>query len=772
MASKTLTLSNTDPVVEYGPPRVYSRALWANAWTLEPNVVPLECVWSAPPAMPTATLRHRYGYVLLPKTVDFQLVTKHATLRDSYIKLQMPYKYDPKFENADGSRGAWLYRDWYGLVDLVDDQLGGAALVTSGTGRSKRTTAVATGVQTFTAYGLEKLLADQTLRTSWVNVSGTATEVGRSLAFNARGRPNRSVAAVGGAFLFETDLTTAQWWSTRDIVEYLLRRAVPRDAAGTIKIPISASGLGLPNWDRPEFHQEGASLLAVLQQLVNRTTMLNWRLVVSESTAPAVVNLEVFSLAAAPITLPLTGAPQIPAAANQVNLEFDGDPLTSVTVKLSSVAKCHQVRVRGARMRAVGSFAFTDGTLAAGWDPTAETTYELGASQVTGYNALDDEEKRTRDATARSNPTLEEVFSFFTVPAAWNKTVKDGAGGAANPLFVDAAGVAVPVFLGDTFVEPTLPLYQGLDYSGGAIGAGTVSVAAFTTAINLEEMPPLVVFQRPTDATKWVAADKLGLGGLVPTSYEDEDNNRFSCSVSVPHESHGVLVRVTGEPQHAIARTDFSRLAVDKEIGGVDYRNAILTWSMGWHWAEGVYPAAAAVNPTTDAVRVLVLDAGDRYRADYVAPGTVVGVDDDGTLLRSTGGWIPLAGTGDDLHKLEALAQTAFAWFGADHYVLGLDTHRPLDPALLDIGTLIADIGDQRTTTGHRATINSVISQIRLAWPEADGPTPPPPLWQITTDHGELDPLQPGAGLGPRDPRRDVLPAATLPPVDPTTALV
>lgn len=744
--------NGTEPIQAIsGVPQVFRKARWANSWTPEPAAVALEAAWCASPAMPTAAFRWRYGQLRTPAipTPGWLRVEKDRLFLGAYVKLLFPCGYTKDSSGAITT----AYRPWYGVCDVEEDRLGGASIVVSKSGGSTDTQALAAGEQTFTAYGLEKLLADRVPRRAWINDGGSDTAVERPIPFNANGRPNRSASKVGDSHVFEADLAAASWWSTRDIVEYLLAREAPQDASGTITVPFELQGVALGDWDRPEVSWENKSVLSILQELVTRSLMQGWRLKVSEDEER--VGFEVFSLTEADITLPLTGSPKLAKSIRQVALQTDLDPGTRCTLKTGNTAKVHQVRVRGARKRSVGSFSYDDSTLATRWDSELQTLYDAGASSSTGYSALDDEEKRSRNDAVRGQPRFEEVYSFYGVPIDWDQTVNAG-----DPLFPDADGWPVPQYLGDTFVSATLPLYQGLDYSGTKVADGTPKVTEFSAALNLEEMPPLVFFRRPEATTKWVAGDKLGTSGVLPRAFEDTANSRCSVSVQVPHESHGVLLRVQGDPQHAIAKTDFAPLPVDPAVGGLDWRHCIITIAYTWDWVEGVYPADADLPATVDSPRVRILWAGDRYRKDYVAPNTVVGVDTDGALLRSNGGWIPKEGDDDDETRLEAMAQLAFAWWGSDHYVLAIETHRLPQPKELDIGDLVTEIGTQAATGGHRREINACITEIKIAWPEGEGSDAAPPTFSLLTDSGELDPIQPGAGLSPRESDATMLPAA------------
>lgn len=726
MAAKIVRFE-PETALSYGAPAVATRERWEDLWTDRPHLYPLEATWSMAPAMPAASLVWRYGPVLHPGATAWSIESR-AELAGHYVRIRFPAPPD-----ADGTP---RYRDWYGILELDEDSEVGGRYSRSTT----ETAFVTRGRQTYTAFGLELLLAHQQIRTSWINDSGTAREIGRPLTFNRGGKPNRTAALIGTSHVFEGDRSVAQYWSTRDVVEYLLARCIPLDVTGDDKVPFRRTGPGLPDWDRPfDLEQDQATVYSLLNQLITRQFLQGWRLTVSTDITPNYVNVEVISQTESDIVLPVTDAPTLVASKRLRHLVYDRDPGTIAQAKRSRTERYDRVIVRGARKRSVGTFSYGDGTLTAGWSSTLEVAYETAASVESGYSSLDDEEKRRRDAEARSNPRLEEVFAFFKIPDSWNRQVKDGAGGTANPFFPDGVGGSKYCYFGELFVLPTLPFIQGLDYSGTTIEVGTPETAEGSTVTGLEYQPPIVAFKRP-GTTRWVAAEKIGGVGSYPEG-DDDNLNTFSVSVQVPHESRGLMLRAVGAPQHAIAPSEFAALPVDEPTGDYSWRNMVVTLALAWdEHVEGIWPAELPAD--VDAPRVRVIDAGDRYHKDYVAPGTVVAIHSDGTLLRSTtGGWIPKEGDGDDETFLTALAKIAFSYFGAEHYVLQLATQQLPAAEDLDVGDLITEIGDPGADGDHRQTINTVVTEVRIVWPESEA-EPRPPQLQLVTDAGELDPIQ------------------------------
>jgi len=151
---------------------------------------------------------------------------------------------------------------------------------------------------------------------------------------------------------------------------------------------------------------------------------------------------------------------------------------------------------------------------------------------------------------------------------------------------------------------------------------------------------------------------------------------------------------------------------------------------------QAQYPETAPADK--DCVRTYVLDVGDSFEAVYVVPQTVVGVKADGSLLRSTGGW--LYRQANAIEHLAALAKVAAAWYTIPHYVVSLDTQRLTTE--IGLGDLIARVGDPRGSNDHQLDANAPVTEIRVEWPLSEGDRPAPPTMSVQTFAGELDPMQ------------------------------
>ena len=721
MAHEIVTFTDlaTDPPREVGEHRVYIRAQTADDWTYVPEMHALDTVWSQGPTLSTATLLWRYGTVLHSRGIANQWLAELK--RDSDNRAQVRIEHD--CHRDPNNPGVWLKRSWWGIIEFNDDEVHG----TTADG-------VDHGVQTIAAYGLEKLLFDHAILTSWTahDASGQLVplELGRPLIFNERGKPNRNTVAGGHVFWpFEIG---SLWWSSRTIVEYLLQRQTPLDRLGNRVVNWSLSPGGVvPTWDKPVIDPQKSTTGDLVNRLLDRRRLQGWDVRVTNDAAGSLdVALVVNSMAANDVPINIPAAPDIPKQAETRDLIMSADALTSASISSSQLPVVDQVVVRGARRRHVGSFSFVDNNLARGWTQSQEDDYNTGASNTIGYGALGTRNKQRLNDLARMAPNLRDVFATFKLPDSFDWTVGDGENGAAKtPLFPGPFGLPYRLYFQGMYFEPTLPLEAGIDYGGSAIANGV------TTTQNGEEMAPLVVFRRPdTSPEQWIRADDVGHSAESEPLGDGAENWRFSVGVQIPEFSRTLHLRVNGEKRHAIALLDFTQLPVDPGVGHADWKGGmIFTVSMqSDFYLEAKYPTNPLDRQGKDYSRKRLIDAGPRYFRNYVAPNTVVGVNADGSLKRSTGGYIPKVAADDNAAHLAALARIAGEWYLNEHKQLVLQTKRLKTKAELELGNMITSASGQN--------VNAPITRISIQVPI--DPIAPEPVMHVQTFAGELEARQ------------------------------
>lgn len=710
-----ITFPHVTTATEVGTQRVYLRETWTDEWEQVDFLHCENCKWTAAPEMPTATLRHRYGVGQREGELAFANVAKLADRTRWYVKIEFDTQPLGDFEDQ---------LVWHGVIEVDADEIHGSA------------DNVDRGIQYFQAYGLELLLRMSVItRCQWADVNDTYT-IDRAIDFNASGIGNRnSVPEADGYHVFCSSLEAAATWSTAQIVTNLLQSQTLVDADGDRQIEWNIDTTPLPTWDRPVLRQEGHNVYDLLNQLISRERLMSWYLTVN---ALDEVVLTPFTFTSEDIDLPEDLDAEIPENPNQRRLLFEDSNEAEAVRTLTTTNSAHRVRCRGARRRTCFSVSFDDSNLAIGWPTSLEAEYEAGASGAGDYpSASEVAERQKRNADARGVDRLRGVYSRFVIPSNWDQKAGNGEGtGTKRPVSPDDDDLfgedKYPNYPPELALLSTLPLLTGWNYEN-------VSQAAAVDDGPWQEAPPLVVFQRPEDTSRWQVAESLAYVGEV----EEDDaaaNYAFSVKVEIPQppltQDHpggemSIELRVSGAAQHAIAYTDFSGQGEDVPLGEWDYRSMICTVAIEEdRYCEG--SAQAEVIAAGEEVRELVIPLGDSYRQDYVVPDTVIGVNpEDGSLIRSDGGNIR-----DDRIFLEAIARLAAQWYARPRRSLTFNLKGRLNSALA--------IGDYVTSVRTAAeAVDSVITAIEVSSPVAKGNHRPTiPTIAYTTDFGNLDPLQ------------------------------
>lgn len=749
----TLVFRSID-ATQLGTPVVYTRARWADAWTATTHLHPEEVIWSTSPTMPTAQVIWPYGRVAQPGS-GYAFVDKLDWQPGRYVKIEIPCELDDEASKEE-KRPVFRKRYWYGLIEQIIDDAQGTAdyprFDARGRPAGRRNTAI--GVQRFVCFGLEQLLARHRIRTSIFDRGAGETGNDSTIPFNMPGgRGNRGVVEYDGSYVFYYDLdggANVTTWSTREIVRYLLRRQTPRDTLNgrAIKWRVAADSLELlPNWDLPFLDQDSATTLALLQRVVDRRRLLSFWFDVVPDGDEEIVEMKAATIV--PNDVPLTIAPtaKVPAASNQVVLDYDRDPATHGYVRDSELGLYDLVVARGAKLCTVATFSHVDGTLAKAWTPGDETRYEYGAQGTANFSTAGLAEQQRRHAAARSDPRLEDVFARFRIPPTWDQRTGDGFGGVFFPAFPGSAG-PVPIYYPMMSLRSSLPLLPKVDYSGDRVQLGLA--AAAEPKGEVEQLPIQSYWKRPVaDADgvrRWMRGDEIGKTALLE-GIDPEDAQRITIHAHAVPRSHSVVFRVAGAPQHAIAAGDFTKAPEDEEVGGWTYRGgaACVTLALDWGMhVEGVWPAVKP--PGKDAIRVLVVDAGQHYERIYVAPLTVVGISDDGALVRSNGGWLDRPTS--CLTRLEDFAHLAHAWYSIPHQAATVESRRLVSGSSIDLGWLVTSVGDPAAAPNPAAkTVNASVTEIRIRWEQASDADPDGPSMTISTFAGELDAL----AIGPAD---------------------
>lgn len=710
-------------------PSVAVRQAWSDPWIDWPALYPLEVTWSVSPTLPVAVLEYDYGLIRQShRTVDdegnetlgFQEVSKAfaKTLPGWFVRITCPTLYSENLPLESA-------RYWYGVIEEVHDEQGGVEEVYDEQGVA---TGRCYGRLTLVAYGLEKLLSDHQVLNSQCE---GFIEVGVPFDFNRAGPKGVEGNRAAGDAVFGTTPSTAERWDSRQIVDYLLTHQVPKDQAGNQKLNwlLHADSLVyVSNDDAPLLKSDSATTYSLLSQLIDRRRGVMWWCVVDPENEEWIY-VKANSINAVDVK---GNKLTMPANSNQVNIEYDADSLTNVVINSSDLPRYHQVIVQGPRIRCVGTFSNESGTLEAAWEDDDQTTYDAGGTPHPDNTPL--KTKQVRNDAVRRAPKLSKVYSLFRVPQDWNFEVGNG-----DPLFISAENEPQEQNYLELSIDQTMPILEGQDYEGTRIRAGQVALPT----LNEQEMRPLCFFRRPyknVEPYKYQIAEGV-VAGVENTDIKE--NERIQCFLSVPQGTMTIRLDTQGQPQHSIAFADFTPIiGEDRAVGQVDWRQAVFTFSLTSQFhTEAKWPDPPA---TSDVVRRKVIYAGDQYYQHYVAPNTVVGIDKDGYLVLSDGGWIPTVSSPEDpLPLLEDIAKIAASWYIVQHYVLTLESCRLKPNSDLALGALILQAGGGvKDHDGHKMTVNAPITQIKFSYPRGTGEKCPAARMQVKTWAGELDAVE------------------------------
>lgn len=715
-----------------GTQRVWTRRKWTDDWTPRPGLRCTSMKFCTIPQIGVASLHWIVGRVSLPGEAT-SFYREPLDIEHYFVKIEyIPYEATSEAEI--------LY--WYGTVEEVHEKRGDRL--------NNAGTIVAGKKQQFTCHELTALLARTPIVEGWFDDGGVAKKIGMAPVFNEGGIGNRSETKVDGVYLFAKDRTVttpdgttknAKFWSSKDIVEYVLKYFEPKTGSGSPVFAQFREGITLDtedgrdklvhSWDQPIFDPHGKYTNDVLGMLFDQRAGMGafLRPVVDVATYFESMVLSPFTYCHQDVTLSTEGEKTVKANLWQYNIRTDGQPGLQIDLKRSSNDVYHQVKAQGARRQAVGTFCFDDKSLDKNWPFDLGLKYDQGASLASNYNTPDsDTNRRTRNAKVRNSDELAAVYARFKIPDGWDGMVKGGNPLAeAQPLLVDDedGSKVFGNWSWDRNIMPLLPMREGEDYfSLAAISQNWEEPVAYRR--------PMVFLEDNTNAGHW---SQIDVNGMAAGSNESGENRKFSCSVhserkaGLSQSTPGLRLTVHNQPQHVLGGGDFVPLPVDEAITMYSWKKMMVTAAIEEaRYCEAKWPAN--VSPAIPAVRVKIVNCGDAFQRNYMAPETVIGLDSaTGGLRRNVfGGFIR-----DDEKKLEEIARALFEFYSRPRIALGL-TKKGGTKALW-LGDMVHQLGATTDPPNLIDETNSVVTEITLVLPQSGEV----PTQHWTTNRGELD---------------------------------
>jgi hypothetical protein len=707
-----------------GTQAVYVKQLWADEWTFVPGLEWMGGTWSGFPSIGQATLWRPFGLGMYPGDAAATYKSK-ATIDNCFVKLVYTF--------VDGSSPL----EWYGVVACEERH------------RQERATDPNTGLtnlsgeQVFHCHELGYIFDRVPVLTGWFQGDDGPVELGAAPPFNYRGIPNRSKTPEAASYLFAkiSGDDDADYWSSRDIVEYIIEHFPPQlgDETGeTFSVSIE-NPEDLPDWDKPEITAHGTTVWEVLSRVLDRRRGLGGYFYVSGSA----VVLKIYTLTDTELALGGEEGETLAANPNQYNLLVDHRPDFGTSLKLSMADQYDRVILEGRRRRAIC-------TLAAGtagdefdrdWTDSDEDRYNEGASNQAGYPFSPESESQERNNDVRNTPALRHVYARFKIKDDWDGKTTGGTSNAEEdrkPVFVDDED-PTKVFgnwpTGWRILQ-TLPLQPGVDYKDGAISSFTPGDLVPDEEVAM--IPPMVFVPSKSDPLKWFEGSS---GALVFDG--SPDTRTFSLRVRVEDEKPRFWLEVIGNHQHIIAEDEFVPLTEDGEIGDeYDWDDFFVTLCLEENrrsraeWPSSLPGGGVEVG----VIRTKYLEIGDAFAQDYVAPETVLGIADtagsDGNFLeRADGGFVR-----DDTPKMRAMASQLYDYYKKVRKVLRIEKTGLASE--LWLGDYVTQLGAAEDAAELVEAIGTVVTQISVSFPAGNAGSPPEPprmIWE--TAQGELDAL-------------------------------
>lgn len=700
-------------------------SLITDSWTEQPSLFVNRLSTVAGPDIDTAELEFNYGIY-----ADQSIVTP-LSLDKFYVRIILR---DTDSEPASPtaaqmmSNAFWV---WYGVIEVDERDAGGTRIIL---GES-----VPTGEQKFTAFGLLRELALAFVTDSIVKQSnGVFQRINRGIPFNSqatsqypdRGNQTTSFGGPTGTthiFNFEPFVdNTDNRWTAASALAYTLEYDSPKNPSGLKTYPwnIIATG-GALDWFDITVQRDRRSVKDIVDDLIDRRHLVGYYVQGVEDVNGFHVDFKYFTFNETAITLDGSGT----LVPNTRQFTFDFESSFDIEVALLGNNSAHRtdfVTARGAFITTTFScFILTD-YLEKGWTSADETTFKDAAKNITGYGGLDTSDKQKANQIARTQDSLNDVYTKFVIGDAWNIVSPDSIDGGGSSYYVAVedlpsvgqVDITLEFFSGGAVVNPAKLWHKGKTF------LRYIPIREQSTDDLSDYRDPFVVFRTTTgedeDPDVWEYGHELASKSV----FGDEDARQFSTRLSVLDKELGFRIQVGASGgQQLIALEDWDNAAETKEEydpetdegNGVDFKDMIVTGTI--EWDDRIRKRIQSPVPATPFVtslrpsREMYIDVPDA-RLDFLLPGTVTDIDDAGALVQSSIGDI----IRDDRRRITRIAEVAAEWFGRKRQALQL-RYKQLRPPTngsdkIVIGDLITSIGAVYSDPEVNSVVTSIVFEM------------------------------------------------------------
>lgn len=692
-------------------PTVYYRNRWDDPWLQEDN---LHCV----------TLRRGLGQQMDQAELEYETGNIDGAVRSGLDLIRCFVKIV-----YTAHQPATAYT-WYGIiVSEVREELGkydegglldgnNQPILDNNDVQIGSSSSVAADYR-YIAFGMEWLLSRVFINKSlYPGAVGpiAPVEIDRPLPFNSGTNKAMYASEVVGnkqtganMFVEPTDFASAEKWNGYTMLNYLLDTFAL--FTGGLQISLAINAAGFLQWFIPNNMSVGPTMFDALNQVVSPQRGLVWSLV-PDGAIEDQFYIKVNSITAVELDIDAG----VTIAANDTQRTISTTELENVIVtrNTDSSRTFQQVKVYGARRGACFSLNYNEGNLAKGWTSAQQTSYENAASAVSPQG----DRKALADAF-RASDAMENVFTRFVVPTTWDQKWPGSAPRYPVCPRLSSDG-SILTFATNSWMPGLrflnwLPMRQELDYSPAKGADDVITPTGTTASATSPYRQPFVCYHLGNN--KYVRGDRAS--SLGKNEKYGQGGISFSSSVHALPDQFGVEVRPTGLA-HVHAFGDVADLVNYSDTEPeVDWREMIVTVFAEFdERLMAAYPSVPDEGENGQST-ILEIDVGPVARLDYLAPGTIIGINEDGSQkTHPTGGWLR-----KDRSYVQRVANVAYEWYSRRRIATTIQCAQITQT--LNPGDMITDIDSEAVVT--------IVSHVMHDFNDQ--------ATTISTEYAEIDPV-------------------------------
>lgn len=576
-------------------PVVEVKAAWSENWLVAPTLRALNVTRrSAGYDLSSATFLHRYGNVMQPWSTAFGNVSA-AYLVNAWVRVRLA--------SAEGLQTVFV-----GRIEGEGRTLFGDSPTDSGD-------------QELVAYGPLRLLQKQTLATSFWYDAESVKECHHVPAFNLRDRwgsvlGNRSANKAGGTYCFHG--TEGATWSRKDAAEYVLARFASATGISGLAFTLGGDTDLLGGSADVIPLAEFGTVAEALQQIIPRRLGMDFDVIPTDDG----FEVHVFALLGKPVSF---HGVTLPGNGRAFSMSREDHPeILSCRVIRSTEQQYSRIRVTGSRIVVCCTLRAANAGLPAGqsadlvpkWSSALEALYKAGDGTTTANPIGHD--------IARQDPVFAEVYCSFGAPDEWDFLVTEGQpGGSAAPV-ISVFGTGAVAETEDNLTAGPLVIACDSSFYQQSARATLPFIPLFDSMDYMEDVP---VDHRPPGYQSSLRGPLVLLYDHMFGGYRESG----AIGIGAAPADRDWGVRFYPYWRHMLALSHWAGAQASSVAPRFDHEDIIAT--IAFESDQRLY-VEQAVPVSIDDGSVIEIPVPNA-ELWYLAPNTVVGLDDNGALKLS-----------------------------------------------------------------------------------------------------------------------------------------